>query len=450
MNSVERYLGDTYTLVDTLKNSEQGFVAVVYDKQAKRPCVMKQRDLRLMPIYRTLKELNDPHIPQIYRLIERDGKLIVVEEHIDGATLEDFFIYRQLDETLAEKILIQLCECLKVLHGKNIVHRDLKPPNIMLTEKNFVKLIDFGIARIFKPEHSADTDLKGTRGYAPPEQFGLFDFGQTDSRSDIYALGITLKNLLGEDYDGRLKKILDKCTALEPARRFQSAEELRAAVLRRKKFLYAQKIFAAAVVIVAIISLPQTVNFQETPLKEKIPEPIETIQPAEKVQPEEKSFELPTLPQTSVPEINLPPSAPVPEKISPTLQEEKSSGEVELKLFLNGELTGKEHTVYLSGWQTWARDSYGQILFPDDWQARLRVENHSGKDLIRPRIAVNIGKDKKNFDVPAILNGQSFDMDIPLGNKLASPEKGSGHLQIILSAQSIPQIFLNKTFRLIK
>ena len=457
MNFFEKYLGDTYTLVDTLKNSEQGFVAVVYDKQAKRPCVMKQRDLRLMSIYRTLKELNDPHIPQIYRIIERDGKLIVVEEHIDGATLEDFFIYRQLDENLAEKILIQLCECLKVLHGKNIVHRDLKPPNIMLTEKNFVKLIDFGIARTIKPENSADTELKGTRGYAPPEQFGFFDLGQTDNRSDIYALGITLKNLLGEDYDGRLKKILDKCTALEPAQRFQSAEELRAAVLRKKKFLYAKKIFSAAVVVAAIISLPQTVNFQEIPPQEKIPKSAEEIQPAEKIQPvervqsAEKSFEPPILPQISLPEVNFPTPAPLPEKISPQMPPaEKISGEVELKLFLNGELTGKEHMVYLRGWQNWARDSYGQILFPDDWQARLRVENHSGKDLISPRIAVNIGKDKKNFDVPAILNGQSCEMDIPLGNKLASPEKGSGHLQIILSAQDVPQIFLNKTFRLLK
>lgn len=228
MNSLERYLGDTYELVDALK---PGFVAAVYDKTARRLCVMKRRDLNCLPIYRTLKELNDPHLPQIYRLIERGENLIVVEEHIDGQTLEDLRTYRQVDENLAKKILLQMCECLTKLHAKEIIHRDLKPSNIMLTEKNFVKIIDFGIARKFKPQSSADTKLLGTRGYAPPEQFGLFNFGQTDARSDIYALGMTIKILLGENYDGRLRKILDKCTALEPARRFQSVKELRRTIL---------------------------------------------------------------------------------------------------------------------------------------------------------------------------------------------------------------------------
>ena len=463
MDSIERYLSDTYDLVDTLKNSEQGFVAVVYDKRAKRLCVMKRREPKSLPIYKMLKELDNPHIPKIYRLFEREGKLIVIEEHIDGQTLEEFFNYQQIDETLAEKILLQLCECLAVLHEKNIIHRDLKPSNIMLTEKNFVKLVDFGIARIFKLESSSDTELMGTRGYAPPEQFGLFDFGQTDRRSDIYALGVTMKNLLGDDYDGRLKKIFDKCTVLEPSQRFQSAEELRAAVLRRKKFWFARKIFSAAMIGSVIFFFPRVVNFQENfQPEEKISAPIEEpvveekiSAPVEETQPEKifeaSSIKIPTLPQNSPPEINLPTPAPLPETNRPQpKQEEKSSGKVEMKLFLNGEPTADEHMVYLYGWQSWARDKYGQILFPNDWQARLRVENHSGKDLINPRLAVNVGQDKKKFDVPAILNGQSFDLEIPLGNKLASPEKGSGHLQIILEAEGLPQIFLNKTFRLVK
>lgn len=455
MNPLERYLGDTYDLIETLKSSEQGFVIVVYDKRAKRLCTMKQRELNSLAIYKTLKELNNPHVPQIYRLITRDGKLIVVEEHIDGQTLEEFFIYRQLDEALTEKILLQLCDCLAVLHKKNIIHRDLKPSNIMLTEENFIKLIDFGIARFFKPSSTADTELMGTRGYAPPEQFGLFDFGQTDRRSDIYALGMTIKNLLGEDYDGRFRKVLDKCTSFEPSQRFQSVAELRRAILSSKRSFKPFKIFVAAIVGVAIFFLPRITDFQaNTPPEENISEPVEQSKPEEKFpapversKPEEKIFELPTLPQTSLPEINLPTLTPPPQINSPPVQqEEKSSGEVEMKLFLNGELTGKKHMVYLKDWQSWSRDKYGQVLFPDDWHARLLIENNSGKDLINPSIAVNIGSDKKKFDVPAIANGQSFELEIPLGNKLASPEKGSGHLQIILSASGVPDIFLNKTF----
>ena len=461
MDFLERYLGDTYELVDTLKDSEQSFVAAVYDKRARRLCVLKRRDLHSRPIYQTLKELDDPHVPKIFRLFERDGKLIVIEEHIDGQTLEEILIYQpeKLNEDLAEKILFQLCECLAAFHAKNIIHRDLKPSNIMLTEKNFVKLIDFGIARIFKAESTADTELMGTRGYAPPEQFGLFDFGQTDRRSDIYALGVTLKNLLGSDYDGRLKKILDKCTSLEPSKRFQSVEELANAVIRRKKFLFARRISIAATVGLAIIFFPRSMNVQENSSpEEKISVVVEETQaekisaPVEKIQPEEKIFEassiqIPSLPQTTLPEINLPPPNVNPPQ---TRQEEKSSGEVEMKLFLNGELTGKEHMIYLRGWQNWSRDNYGQILFPNDWHAELHIENHSGKDLINPHLAVNIGRDKKNFDMPNLENGQSFDLDIPLGKKLASPEKGSGHLQIILQAEGVPQIFLNKTFFLVK
>ena len=466
MNSFERYLGDTYELVDTLKDSEQSFVAMVYDKRARRLCTMKRRDLHSRPIYQTLQELNNPHVPQIYRMFERDGNLIVIEEHIDGQTLEEILIYTPdaLDENFAEKILLQLCESLAVFHDKNIIHRDLKPSNIMLTEKNFVKLIDFGIARIFKPESTADTELMGTRGYAPPEQFGLFDFGQTDRRSDIYALGVTIKNLLGDDYDGRLKKILDKCTALEPSQRFQSTEELRRAIIRRKKFLFARKIFVAAIIGLAIFFFPRVLNFQENSApQEKISVIAEEFKPqeknsvaAEKPEPQEKIFDassiqIPKLPQTTLTETNLPTFEPLPESPKPSArQEEKSSGEVEMQLFLNGELTSKEHTVYLYNWQTWSRDNYGQFLFPDDWNARLHVENHSGKNLINPRIAINIGRDKKILNVPDISNGQSVDLDIPLGKKLASPEKGSGHLQIILQADGVPQIFLNKTFRLVK
>lgn len=466
MNFFERYLGDTYELVDTLKNSERSFVAVVYDKRAKRLCTMKRRDLHSMPIYQMLKELENPHVPKIYRLFERDGKLIVVEEHIDGQTLEELLIYRpdELNEPLAEKILLQLCECLNVLHAKNIIHRDLKPSNIMLTEKNVVKLIDFGIARIFKAGNSSDTELLGTRGYAPPEQFGLFDFGQTDNRSDIYALGITIKNLLGENYNGRLKKFLDKCTALEPSQRFQSAEELRRTILYKEPSRKSWKILLLFAVVIGIYffankfpaveeKIPESVEVTQS--EEKISAPVDVPKSEEKipVPVEEKIFEIPTLPQTSLPELNLPPTAPLPEiNIPKPRQEEKSSGEVEMKLFLNGELTDKEHMVYLKNWQNWERGKHKEYFFPNDWHARLQVMNYSGKALINPRIKVHVGYSEDDFfvDEPTLENGQGFYLDIPLGGKMASPRKGRGNLQIVLKAEGEPEIFLNKTFFLVE
>ena len=459
MNSFERYLGDTYELVDTLKNSEKGFVAAVYDKRARRLCTMKQRDLKSLPVYRTLKDLNNPHVPTIYRLFERDEKLIVVEEYIDGQTLEEILLYQStaLDEASAEKILLQLCDALAAFHAKNIIHRDLKPSNIMLTEKNFVKVIDFGIARIFKPESSADTETLGTKGYAPPEQYGLFDFGQTDPRSDIYALGVTIKELLGRDYDGRLKKILGKCTEPAPAQRYQSADELRNAVTSAKIFGRVKKFLIAASTGLAVFFLPQTLDLGETPqpaeeipASEEIPAP-ETQSPVEE-KSSAKTFDESAikLPATPLPDMNLPTPAQIETAPPPAKPQEKTSGKVELSLYLNGELTGKEHMVYLDGWQSWRRDKYGQILFPDSWRARLHIENHGGKDLLNAQLEVNIGQDKKTLNLPAIRNGASFDLDIPLGNKMASPEKGSGHLQIVLHEAGSPPIFLGKTFFLVK
>jgi ABC-type branched-subunit amino acid transport system substrate-binding protein len=90
---------------------------------------------------------------------------------------------------------LQLCTVLHYLHTRPqpIVFRDMKPANAMVTADGEVKLIDFGIARIFKAAVKKDTTLLGSRGYAPLEQYG---HGQSDARSDIYALGATLYDLL--------------------------------------------------------------------------------------------------------------------------------------------------------------------------------------------------------------------------------------------------------------
>ena len=463
MNFFEKYLGDTYDLIETLKSSAQDFIAVVYDKRTKKLCVMKQRALNSRPIYQMLQELDEPHIPKIYRLFEHDGKLIVIEEHIDGQTLEDTAIYQAdtLDEKFATNILLSLCDCLIAIHEKNIVHRDIKPSNIMLTDSRNVKLIDFGIARIFKPDRRADTELLGTRGYAPPEQFGLFGLGQTDSRSDIYSLGVTIKNLLGEDYHGRLSDILNRCTSPDPLQRFQSAAELRRAVFNNQKFYRANKFLIAALISPLIIFIPNFAGeyFQEP----EIETPPEVQMPVVVVE-EEKIAESPT-PDDSKRDIfnpltefviNSPIITPLPEipslpqPVTPNQPVEKPSGEVEFKFYLNGELTGKEHMIYLRGWQSWARNSYGDYLFPPSATARLRIENHSGKDLISPHIEVNFGYDEYELDEPTIANGQSRDLTIPLGGQLASPAEGSGALQIVLYPQGEPPLFLNKTFFLVE
>ena len=94
MDAFEKFFGTSYEIVEIIKSDEKNFVARVYDKNAKKLCVMKKRNPKSKNLYKILREINDEHIPEIYRIFERDGILIVIEEHIDGQTLEEIFAYK--------------------------------------------------------------------------------------------------------------------------------------------------------------------------------------------------------------------------------------------------------------------------------------------------------------------------------------------------------------------
>ena len=125
-----------------------------------------------------------------------DDRWYLVMDYIEGKTLET--IIQRLGRVLEKELIdwaLQMCDVLGYLHGQEppVIFRDIKPSNIMLTLNDEVKLIDFGIARHFNPATSSDTTSFASIGFAPPEQFGE---GQTDHRSDIYSLGVTLHYLL--------------------------------------------------------------------------------------------------------------------------------------------------------------------------------------------------------------------------------------------------------------
>jgi hypothetical protein len=89
MNAWQTYLGDTYELIDVLKETEEGSVALVYDRLGREVAVMKRLNLRVQELYRILKDMAEPHIPAIHHLWEQDGQLLVIEERIEGSTLEE-------------------------------------------------------------------------------------------------------------------------------------------------------------------------------------------------------------------------------------------------------------------------------------------------------------------------------------------------------------------------
>ena len=465
MTDFDKFFGAAYDLIETIKADDKSFVAVVYDKHAKRLCLMKERDARLTELYKILRELDLPHVPKIYRTFDRDGKLVVIEEHIDGQTLDEILTYRPeiLSEKLATKILLQVCDALVELHKADIIHRDLTPSNIMLTESHAVKLVDFGIARIFKPESSADTEFLGTRGYAAPEQFGVFDLGQTDARTDIFVLGTTVKNLLGKDYRGKLVDVLNRCTDLNPTNRYQSADEVIRAVKRARK-LYLLKRVTLTVAMLGVISFAaKTIDFTDyagqatsdtgqvelpTIAAVDIPTVADEVQPPEVVEvqtpaklSDDTSKSLIDFANTStdaqiftVPDVQVAPLPTRPPlKVEPVKEPEpkrsRLADRVKLYLYLNGKLTKNrgEHTTRgtvtftAAEVESWPRNDKGDVLFPANFSARLTIDNITTKDLVDPQIGVHFGSGEDRFSDsrPTVAAGQKITVDIPIAGKLA-------------------------------
>src|SRR5437588_4703140 len=144
-----------------------------------------------------LAGLTHPNLPRIYEQFNDSGRWYLVMDYIEGETLETY-LNKMGGKLPIEKVLnigIQLCSVLDYLHTRqpSIIFRDLEPANVMLTASDHIFLIDFGIARHFKPGQAKDTAALGSSGYAAPEQYGKM---QTTPRADIYSLGATLHQLL--------------------------------------------------------------------------------------------------------------------------------------------------------------------------------------------------------------------------------------------------------------
>ena len=165
------------------------------------------------PVYELLRDNPHPGIPKLEEVAILEDSTVVIEEYVEGESISA----ADLSKKQFRQVVRELCSVLDFLHGKGIVHRDIKPSNIILGKDGHVRLIDFDAARTRKEDKEQDTKLLGTRGFAPPEQYG---FSQTDERADIYALGVTLERLLTEENQRPYyKKILRKCMSLDPDKR---------------------------------------------------------------------------------------------------------------------------------------------------------------------------------------------------------------------------------------
>src|SRR5258708_3117784 len=145
-----------------------------------------------------LSDLKHPNIPRIYAHFTDPKHWYLVMDFVEGETLEEYRLKAPGACLPLEQVLdlgIQLCSVLDYLHSHEppVIFRDVKPTNVMLTPAGKLYLIDFGVARYFKPGKVRDTIAFGSPGFAAPEQYGK---AQTTPRSDIYSLGVTLYQLL--------------------------------------------------------------------------------------------------------------------------------------------------------------------------------------------------------------------------------------------------------------
>ena len=148
-----------------------------------------------------LSDLTHPSLPHLYENFSDNENWYMVMDFIEGSTLEKHLEDRHSGQLPIEEVLeigLMVCPVLKYLHAHQppIIFRDLKPANVMLTIAGRIALIDFGIARYYKPGQAKDTIPFGSPGYAAPEQYGK---AQTTPRSDIYSLGVLLHQLLTGD-----------------------------------------------------------------------------------------------------------------------------------------------------------------------------------------------------------------------------------------------------------
>jgi serine/threonine protein kinase len=262
-------LNQRYMILSTIGQGGMGAVYQAQDMKRKSMCAIKEMSLSMVPAedraqaihnFETeatiLSGLSHPNLPTFSGRFTEGSRHFLVMEYIDGITLEDYLEsnHGPFSERRVMRWARQLCDVLAYLHNQPtpIIFRDLKPGNIMITRDGHIKLIDFGIARFFRQAGSYDTQLLGTPGYAPPEQYGK---AQTDERSDIYSLAMTLfhlmTNTLSESGFGLknvhqdfpqislpVAKALEKATALSPEDRFQKVAAFRRALLGEGTFLF--------------------------------------------------------------------------------------------------------------------------------------------------------------------------------------------------------------------
>lgn len=332
-----------YHLMSTLKSSGKGDIQLVAADG--KQYVRRYREIP-QGLFRRIRGVSCPYLERLVERSEDENGAYFISEYVEGTSASE----RTFSEKEAVKSLLELCAAIRALHKAGVIHRDIKPSNIICGNDGHIRLIDFDSARLRVEFQSRDTEILGTGGYAAPEQYG---FMQTDDRSDIYAFGVTMEEILGENAEKpKFRRIIRRCTQFDPDRRYRDISAVgraikRAAMPEFLPFAVAGGIAVAVVVAVyflrgnsqpappGIVRLTDTSEAEitleikrtsetpetETPTEEipgietEEPTIIETAEPviAETVEPVAENFTVES-PQTEPPAVAVTPETSVPDE----------------------------------------------------------------------------------------------------------------------------------------
>lgn len=249
-------LSDHFEVISCIRHSVECSVYLLKEKKRRRQVLLKvssdpvviqtlENEKRILDaIHADNSSRMEASFPKALLLEHFENTVYYIRTYINGKTLEDLCESNpERPGLLEDQVLdyvIHLAELLHFLHSMTppVIHRDIKPQNVIVDNDGNCHFIDMGISRFFDHTQSHDTLIMGTTQMAPPEQFG---FRQTDSRSDIYSLGILMYYCITGEYavteEGLQKlrqptrRIIQKATMFDPDQRYKDAQEMMADLL---------------------------------------------------------------------------------------------------------------------------------------------------------------------------------------------------------------------------
>lgn len=215
-----------------------------------------------------MMQLNHPNIVRVYSREEISGVALgIVMEYVDGRTLGEF-LSENPSRSVRESVARQLLEAIGYCHGKQIIHRDLKPSNVLVTYNgNRVKLIDFGLSD--SDSYAVLKEQAYTKAYAAPEQLAG---EEVDNRTDLYAFGLILKQLIPNRYG----RVVRKCLQPRKEKRYSMAEEVAEAMASCRKWRRVMPWGMAAMAVIAVLSVFSLLHFSKGETTEPMQPSVES------------------------------------------------------------------------------------------------------------------------------------------------------------------------------